>query len=79
MQETEKGKTSKNNLSRAPRGLERLASMKKNEKRNGGQGIYSDEDVATHTGPTLESLHQLELFTSLMQAAKGNMRSELTD
>jgi hypothetical protein len=46
--------------------------MKKNEKGDGGQGIYSDENLATHAEPTLESLCQSELFTSLMQEAERN-------
>jgi hypothetical protein len=78
-QETDKGKTSNNNLLRSPFGIERLASMTKNKKRNGGQGMYSDTDFSTHTEPTLKSLEQTELFTSLMQEDKGNMRSESRD
>jgi hypothetical protein len=58
MQETDKCKTSDNNLLRSPCGLERLASMKKYEKRNGDQGMYSDNDFATHAEPTLTSLGQ---------------------
>jgi hypothetical protein len=53
--------------------------MKKNEKGNGDQGMYSDEDVATHTEPTVESLRHSEVFTSLMLEAEGNIRPELTD
>jgi hypothetical protein len=75
MQETDKGKTSYNNLPRSPHGLERLAYMK-NMKRNQDQGIHSDEDLSTHTELTLVSLRQSKLFTSLRQEAKGNMRSE---
>lgn len=55
-QETNKGKPSKITLSGSPRGLERLTSMKK--KGDGGQGMYSDKDVATYAEPTLESLRQ---------------------
>lgn len=79
MQETDKGKTLNNNLSRSPCGLKRLASMTKNQKRNGDKGIYSDDDLSTHTQTTLKSLRQSELFTSLMQEAKGNMTSEPKD
>jgi hypothetical protein len=52
-QETDKAKRSKINLSGSPHGLERLTSMKKNEKGVGGQRIYSDEDIATYAEPTL--------------------------
>jgi hypothetical protein len=52
--------------------------MKKNEKGNGDQGMYSD-DLSTHAEPTPKSLCQSELFTSLMQETKGDMRSEPRD
>jgi hypothetical protein len=78
-QETDKGKTSNNNLSRSPCGLETLASMNENEKRNGDLGIYWHDDLSTHPDPTLKSLCQSELFTCLMQEAKENKRSEPRD
>jgi hypothetical protein len=56
MQETDKGQILNNNLSRSPRGLEKLASMTKNEKRSGDREIYSDDDLSTQTQTTLESL-----------------------
>jgi hypothetical protein len=51
----------------------------KSEKGDGGQGMYSEENVATHTEPIPKSLRQSELFTSLLQEAEGTMRLELTD
>jgi hypothetical protein len=37
--------------------------------------MYSDNAFSTHAGPTLKSLEQSELFTSLMQMDEGNIRS----